>query len=429
MKKASPLFLIFLVIFIDLLTMGMVLPALPYYAKIVEESSVPWLAENRALVVGALGAAYALMAFIFTPILGGLSDRHGRRPILLMSLLGTSISFALLGLANGMGSFGVEVVLAMLLVSRLLDGITGGNISTAQAYIADITPPEERARGLGMIGAAFGLGFMLGPAIGGLLTTYVSLEAPAIAAAVLSLLNVAFGYFGLPESLPAEKRSADAPGSSSLFAQLGSVVANPALRPLLVGYLLLNFAFAGLQSNFAVFTDVQFGFSAGDNAWVFALIGLVAVIMQGFLIRKLVPLYGEAKLAVAGFALMSGAFLFTAFAPAGWVLFPAMALLAAGSGLATPSISSLISRRVTPQEQGRTLGSVQALNSLMMVIGPLYAGFIFEAVSPNAPYTTGSLFVLAGALVIGIALAPELRRSASVSLPTTRSVEQSVAVE
>jgi MFS transporter, DHA1 family, tetracycline resistance protein len=430
MKKPSPLLLIFLVVFIDLLTMGMVLPALPYYAKIVEGSAVPWLADNRALIVGALGASYALMAFVFTPILGGMSDRYGRRPILLLSLLGTSISFALLGLANSATFLGIEAVLAMLFVSRLLDGITGGNISTAQAYIADVTPPEERARGLGTIGAAFGLGFMLGPAIGGLLTTYISLEAPAFAAAILSLVNVAFGFFGLPESLPAEKRSTAATGDTNAFAQLGSVFSNGAIRSLLVGYLLLNFAFAGLQSNFAVFTDVRFGFTAGDNAWIFALIGVVAVIMQGFLLRKLVPLYGEARLAVAGFALMSIAFLLTAFAPAGWMLFPAMAVLAAGSGLATPSITSLISRRVTAQEQGRTLGSVQAFSSLMMVVGPLYAGFVFEAGGPNAPYTTGSLFVLAGALVIAMALLPEFaRRPEMPPRPTTRSVEQGIPAE
>lgn len=432
MKTRSPLLFIFLTVFIDLLSVGIVLPALPYYAKIVEQSSLPWLAENRALIVGALGASYALMAFFFTPVLGALSDRFGRRPVLLGSLFGTSISYLLFAFAEGFSFLGVETVLFVLFAARILDGITGGNISTAQAYIADVTPPEERARGLGMIGAAFGLGFMLGPAIGGLLTTYVSLQAPAIFAALLSLANVIFGYFALPESLPAEKRQAARITSATLnpIGRLSGVMANPHIRSLLIGYLLLNFAFAGLQSNFAVFTDVRFGFSAGDNALVFALIGLVAVIVQGFLIRKLVPRFGEARLAIAGLALMTLSFAATAFASASWMLYPAMALLATGSGMATPSISSLISRRVSAREQGSTLGSVQALNSLMMVVGPLYAGFAFELLGPSSPYTTGSIFVLAGALVISLALRPELgRRPATAPIPAGIALEQQVGAD
>ena len=428
-KKRSPLFFIFLTIFIDLLGVGIVLPALPYYAKVIEQSSLPWLAENRALIVGALGASYALMACLFTPVLGGLSDRFGRRPVLLVSLFGTGVSYLFFAFANHFAFLGPETVLFVLFAARILDGITGGNISTAQAYIADVTPPEERARGLGMIGAAFGLGFMLGPALGGLLTTYVSLEAPALVAAVISLANVAFGFFVLPESLPPEKRTQNTANLINPFARLGNILLNANIRSLLIGYLLLNLAFAGLQSNFAVFTDVRFGFSAGDNAWIFALIGLVAVVVQGFLIRKLVPRFGEARLAITGLSIMTASFVLTALATQGWVLYPAMALLATGSGMATPSITSLISRRVSPQQQGSTLGSVQAFNSLTMVIGPLLAGFIFEAIGPSAPYAVGSLLVLASTLVIGAVLQPELGRREPIATPATIASEHSLSVE
>jgi MFS transporter, DHA1 family, tetracycline resistance protein len=428
-NKRSPLIFIFLTIFIDLLSVGIVLPALPYYAKVVEQSSLPWLAENWALVVGALGASYALMAFLFTPVLGALSDRFGRRPVLLVSLFGTGVSYLFFAFANQFAFLGPEAVLVVLFAARMLDGVTGGNISTAQAYIADVTPPEERARGLGMIGAAFGLGFMLGPALGGLLATYVSLEAPALVAAAISLANVAFGFFALPESLPPERRVRRSAGIANPFSKLGDVFTNQHIRPLLLGYLLLNLAFAGLQSNFAVFTDVRFGFSAGDNAWIFALIGLVAVIVQGFLIRRLVPRFGEARLAIAGLLLMTAAFTTTALATEGWLLYPAMALLATGSGMATPSITSLISRRVSPQQQGSTLGSVQAFNSLTMVAGPLFAGFVFEAIGPSAPYAVGSLLVLAGMLVIGAVLRPELGRRATISLPATIASERTLSAE
>lgn len=166
MKSRSSLTFIFLTIFIDLLGIGIVLPLLPEYVKIVERSTWPWLAENRALIVGALTASYALMQFLFAPVLGALSDRFGRRPVLLLSLMGTGLSYLVFALTENLTFLGVETVIGLLFLARIVAGIMGASISTAQAYIADVTPPNERARGLGMIGAAFGLGFMLGPALG-----------------------------------------------------------------------------------------------------------------------------------------------------------------------------------------------------------------------------------------------------------------------
>lgn len=407
-KNRSQLIFIFLTVFIDLLGIGIVLPLLPFYVKLIEETAPAWLAGSYALVVGALTASYSLFQFLFAPVLGGLSDRYGRRPVLLLSLVGAGLSYVLFGLADSFAPLGAVAVLAVLFVSRIIAGITGGSISTAQAYIADITPPEERARGLGMLGAAFGLGFMLGPAIGGLLST-VSLSAPAFAAAALIFANVIFGYFKLPESLPAEQRAAAMPNLNPL-TRLRAVVAIDVIRPLLLGVLLLNFAFAGLQSNFAVFADTRFGFGPTEIAFVFAFIGLMAVIMQGFLIRKLVPLFGEARLAVTGMALMAVGFGLVAAAPVAWMLYPALGVLSIGSGMATPSLTSLISRRVSPREQGSVLGGTQALTSLTMIVGPLFAGLIFDAIGPAAPYITGVLLIAGAAVVLATALRPELAR-------------------
>lgn len=428
MKQRSPLIFIFLTVFIDLLSVGIVIPLLPYYVKIVEQASNPLLADNRALIVGALTASYSLMQFLFAPVLGALSDRFGRRPVLLISLVGTGVAYLLLGFADRFIFLGVEVVIAMFFLARILGGIAGGIIATAQAYIADSTPPEERAKGLGLIGAAFGLGFMLGPAFGGLLST-VSLEAPAFAAAIITFANLIFGILKLPESLPPEQRTRVPFAKMNPVSRLSGVVGNASIRPLLLGLLLLNFGFAGLQSNFAVFSDVRFGFEPLDNALIFAFIGFMAVVMQGFLIRKLAPRFGEARLAVVGLTLMTISFGLVAQVTQAWMLYPALGLLAAGSGMATPSLTSLISRRVSSREQGSTLGGTQALASLMMVVGPLYAGFAFDTIGVAAPYLSGFVLASAAVAIIGTALWPEVTRRTTLERPkATLDLEQPVGV-
>lgn len=424
--QRSPLFFIFIAIFLDLLGAGMILPLLPYYVKLIEQADAPWIMANLALIVGMLTASFSLFQFLFTPVLGALSDRIGRRPVLLVSLAGTGVAYVLLGLADQFVGFGAVVFLGVLFFARILDGITGGNISTAQAYIADITSPEERARGMGLIGAAFGLGFMLGPAFGGLLST-VSLSAPAYVAAALTFANVLFGFLKLPESLPHERRTAVPARQMNPFVRLQGVLGRTSIRPLLIGTLLLNLAFAGLQSNFAVFSDVRFGYGPLEIAFLFAFIGAIAVVVQGFLIRRLVPRFGEARLAVTGLILMTLAFAVVAFAPVGWMLYPAMALLATGSGLATPSITSLISRRVAPHEQGGILGGVQALTSLTMVIGPLLAGAMFDAIGPAAPYLAGVLLVGSGLVVLAAALRPDLRSTPTLLEPVAVRSEAETA--
>lgn len=388
MKPRSPKLFLFLTVLIDLLGVGIVLPLMPYYVKIVEQSSIPWLANNRAIVVGLLMASFALMQFLFAPVLGALSDRYGRRPILILSLLGSALSYVLFGVAEYLSFLGVETVLVILFLGRILSGITGASISTAQAYIADVTTPEERAKGMGMIGAAFGLGFMLGPALGGLLST-ISLATPAFFAAGLALVNVIFGYFNLPESLPPERRTVTPVRGVNPLERVQTLVRRPSLQPLLIGVFLLNLAFASLQSNFAVFSDVRFGFGPLDNALIFTLVGLLAVLMQGVLIRRLVLAFGEARLVIAGLTLMAIGFVAIAFVPQAWMLFPVVGAVAIGSGMATPSLTSLISRRVAAHEQGTTLGGTQAVTSLTMIIGPIFAGVTFDSIDTGAPYYLG----------------------------------------
>ncbi len=399
--RRSPLLVIFLTVFIDLLSVGIILPLLPYYVKIIEQADNPLLADHRALIVGALAAAFSLMQFLFAPMLGALSDRYGRRPVLLISLLGTTISYIMLGLAHGLIGFGVEIVLITLFCARILDGITGGNISISQAYIADTTTPENRARGMGMIGAAFGLGFMIGPALGGLLST-ISLSMPAFVAASISFISVILGFFALPESLPPERRRRVPIIQMNPVSRLRGVLVNQRLRPLLIGMFLIYVAFAGLQSNFAVFTDSRFGFDALDNAMLFAFIGLIAVIVQGFLMRSLAPRFGEERLVLSGLMLMAATFGLIAVVPQAWMLYPVIGLLAAGSGMVTPSLTSLISQRVSPQEQGMTLGGTQALNSLSMITGPLLAGVVFDVVASTAPYTLGMVLIVAAIATLSL---------------------------
>ncbi|PDW02590.1 MFS transporter [Candidatus Viridilinea mediisalina] len=414
-NQRSPLIFIFLSVFIDLLGIGIVLPLLPFYVKLIEETGSGWMVANYALIVGALTASYAFFQFLFAPILGALSDRYGRRPILLLSLVGAGFSYILFGLADQFAAFGATTVLAVLFGSRIFAGITGGSISTAQAYIADVTTPETRAKGMGMLGAAFGLGFMLGPAIGGMLST-ISLGAPAFVAATLAFGNAIFGYFKLPESLPVERRSQQI-SSLNPFRRLGSVVGRSNIRPLLLGIMMLNLAFAGLQSNFAVFTSTRFAYGPSDIAFLFAFIGLIAVVMQGGLIRHLVPRFGEARLALTGLSLMVIAFTLIAVIPSAWMLYPAVGILVMGSSMATPSLTSLISRSVGPSEQGSVLGGTQALNSLTMVVGPITAGLLFDTIGQNAPYIAGAVLIASALAVLFAALRPQPRPQSQPTQP------------
>jgi MFS family permease len=375
--RGSPVSFLFVTVFVDMIGYGIVVPLLPFYAREY---------ATGALLVGLLGSLYAAMQFVGGPFLGGLSDRYGRRPVLLTCLLGASLAYLTLGLAQTLTGLVLAVVLA---------GGASGTLATAQAYIADSTSPEDRAKGLGLIGAAFGLGLMAGPALGGLLSLQ-SLGAPAFAASALALANTAFGYLILPESLPPRLRRRVPLLRLNPVSQLAGVLRVRDVRPLLLGVLLLNLAFAGLVSNFPLFANARFGWGKTANAFFFAFVGVCAVATQGILIGRLQPRFGEARLVLGGLALVATNLVFVALVPSGALLYPVVGLLALGAGLAIPSVTSVISNRTSGLAQGRLMGGIQAILSVALILGPVLAGLAFDHAGVTAPYLLGgSLAALA----------------------------------
>ena len=365
--KRSPLLVIFVTVFIDLVGFGIVIPVLPFYVEGTQFDASPRM-------VGLLFASYSIMQLIFSPILGRLSDRYGRRPVLFLSLLGTSLGFFIMGFAT---------TLWMLFAGRIIDGITGGNISTAQAYIADVTTAENRAKGMGLIGAAFGLGFIFGPALGGILSRW-GVHVPFLFAGALSLANATLLYFVLPETVgpghPARESAA-----AGRWAQLSSALRRPSLAFVLAVYFLFVTAFSVMTSSFGLFTLYRFGFDAHDTGWIFAFVGVVGALVQGGLIGRLVKTFGEPALVIAG-ALMFAASLvlipLTGPATGTLALLSLGALFALGNGLATPSLTSLASKSAGAGEQGGVLGVTQSVASLARAVGPLVsAALIYSAVA------------------------------------------------
>jgi DHA1 family tetracycline resistance protein-like MFS transporter len=370
---------IFLTVFLDLLGVGILVPVIPY---IVAEF------RSDALTVGLLSLTFAAAQFLASPVLGAISDRVGRRTVLLLSVFGTGVGYFIFGFAG---------TLWLLFLARLLDGFTGGNISTAQAYIADVSPPEDRAKNFGLVGAAFGLGFIIGPALGGILSHW-SLRAPAFAAGILSLVTMTLGYFILPESLPPAKRVRTPFRLTDLhpLGHLGEAIRRPGVRRIFVAFFAISFAMAGLQSNYAVYTREQFGLGPQGTAWLFTMVGIISVVVQGGLLRRIPTSGRERAIAMGGLSVMALGFAGTAFAPAVLWLYPATALLAFGNASAAPMLTAEVSRSVSAAEQGTILGSMQSVASLTRILGPLWAGLAFDHVGHGAPYWTGALWVVAG---------------------------------
>jgi len=353
--KRSPLLVIFVTVFIDLIGFGIVIPVLPYY---VEGTKF----HASARMVPLLFASYSVMQVIFTPILGRLSDKYGRRPILFISLLGTALGFLIMGVAW---------MLWMLFLGRIIDGITGGNISTAQAYIADITTPENRAKGMGLIGAAFGLGFIFGPAIGGILSKW-GIGVPLYFAAGLAFCNAILLYFVLPETVDKD-HPARVSAATGRWSQLVKALNQSRLAFVLSIYFLFIVAFSIMTVSFALFTMYRFGFDATQNGYLFAMVGVVGAIIQGGLIGRLAKRFGEVWLTITGALLFAfSLFMIPLIGPqTGLLTFILVgAGFAIGNSLATPSLTSLASKSVGPAEQGGVLGVTQSAASLARVVGP-----------------------------------------------------------
>ncbi len=393
----SPLLFVFLTVFIDLLGFGIVIPLLPVYAQVHGASGE---------VLSYLFASFSLMQFVFAPFWGRLSDRIGRKPVLVGGLIGTGLSYALFAQADS---------LELLFASRLLAGFFGANISTAQAYIADVTTPENRARGMGLIGAAFGLGFTLGPLLGGELT-HLSIEAPGWFACGFSLCAAAFGARALVEP-PRHKQRASRVFSAE---HLRHAIATPSIRPLYVMSFLFVTSFAAFESFFVFFGLARFPevfrvpaaiadatmeevLAAAPVAGRYlAGIGIVAAVIQGGLIRPIVRRYGETALCVAGPAILAAGFLVVGCAPTwGWVIAGCL-VMPVGFGLNNPSLNSLISRATPEASQGAYLGLNQSLLSLARVAGPVVAGVVFVRLGPASPFFAGAaILAVSTAIALG----------------------------
>ena len=380
------LFVVFLVVFLDLLGVGILVPVTPFLVR-------PF--STDALTVGLLGFSFSAAQFLASPILGVLSDRYGRRPVLLASIVGTGIGYLMFGWAGS---------LLVMYLSRVIDGITGGNIATAQACIADISAPEDRAKNSGLVGAAFGLGFIIGPAMGGAFSK-ISLSAPAFAAAGMSLITFVFAWFMLPESLPPEKRTKTPFAAAELnpIRQIVGAFGRTHLRTLLFGAVSVNLAMAALQSNFGVFALEVFQVGPGRAAAIFAAIGITGAITQGVIIRRISGKIAEFSIALTGVLLATAGYAGIALAQKEVQLFPTCMLIAAGMGLVGPSVVGLLSKRVSSQEQGSIMGITQSAASLTRTVGPVIAGILYDHVGKTSPYWGGAICVAVGGLLIASA--------------------------
>jgi DHA1 family tetracycline resistance protein-like MFS transporter len=386
------LFSIILVVFIDLLGFSLIIPLLPYYAQTFNASDT---------VIGLLLASYAAAQLIGAPLLGRASDRFGRRPILLISILGTFLGFLLFGFAES---------LIMLFASRILQGITGGNLSVAQAYITDVTDAKSRNRGLGMIGAAFGLGFIIGPALGGLLSG-VSYSVPAFVAAGLSFINLLLIAFWLPESLTPEKRAQLTRKKTSFsFGALLQALRHPLTGPLLITRFLYSLAFVILQSIFSLFALRRFNMSVVATGFVLTYVGIVSVITQAWLVGKLSQRFKDTRLIETGLLMLAAGLLVWAFAPNVPILVLSVTPIALAGGLLNTIVPSALTKTVEPQEVGGILGLSTSIESSTRVISPLFGSFLLERIAYWAPGTFG-------ALLLFITFAYVLRTSESIDEP------------
>ncbi len=384
--KKSSLLILFSVIVLDLVGFGIVIPILPFYA---EKLGV------NATILGLLLTSYALMQFIFSPLWGKLSDRIGRRKVLMITMFGSAFGLLVLGLAHS---------LTLLFVGRILSGIFAGNISVATAYVSDVTTVEDRAKGMGLIGAAFGIGFILGPALGGILSPY-GYSVPILFASILGVANVIYAAIRLGESHPAEKKS------SSNFTRSSSLRI-PGVRQLCLINFLFTLGVNQLESIFAFFMLDRFHYDARHVAYILVMMALIMATIQGGMIKRLVLKWGENKLLIAGVFLLALSFLLIpAFHFIGILIF-ILAISSLGRGISQPSLLSLVSKEATEEARGSVMGTFQSAASLSRVIGPIIAGILYDR-SQGYPFYFA--FLLLGIVFVLSLKLERVKNSATVS--------------
>ncbi len=373
--------ILFLIVFVDLVGFGIIIPLLPFYGEHFQAGP---------FVVAMMMATYSLGQFVAAPFWGRLSDTIGRRPVLIISLFGAVLSYIWLGFAS---------TLWMLFAARTVGGLMAGNISTAFAYIADITTPENRAKGMGLVGAAFGLGFIAGPAIGGILAgpdpLTADFQTPAFVAAGMSFLAFLLTVALLKESLPEEARAKrTAQPRQSRLAQFKSAINKPGIGLLVALSFLATFVFAGMETTFAMWSRRQFGWGPEQNGYLFAFIGIIAAILQGGAVGRLTKRFGEGNLIVQGaLALALGMALIPFSNSVEWLVV-AMIVVAYGFSVINPALNSLISLRTDAANQGQMMGVARSATTLARVIGPAWAGALFAMLGMDWPYYGGTALML-----------------------------------
>lgn len=390
---------VFLTILLDLIGFGMILPLLPFYAQELQASPFQ---------IGLLFSSYSLTQLLFAPLLGRLSDRVGRRPVLLASIAGSVASYLLFAFAPSY---------AILVLARSLSGIAAANYAIAQAYMADVSAPEERSKAMGLVGAAFGLGFVLGPALGGILAhagaaSGLGHRIVPLTAATLSGINLLIALFGLPESLSPELRHGGPVSGSWLgISDLRRVLRGGPLRGLMVLFFLVMFCFSMMETTLALFCQERFGFGVKETSWLFVFVGVVLVVVQGGLLGRLVRRFGERSLILSGIVLMALGLVLLPLTPvvipAVWsklgLVFLSLLLLSVGQGVHNPSSLGLLSRLTDERSQGGTIGLSRSFGALARTLGPAAGTWVFGAFGSSWPFwTAGGLMLVALVVAIGV---------------------------
>ncbi len=398
---------IFLTLLLDVLGFGVLIPVAPRLIEELQARGDPSLsgAASEAVAASTYGmliACYAAMMFIFAPVLGSLSDRYGRRPVILISLLGSGLDYVAQALAPSV---------AVLFVTRALNGISGANITACNAYIADVTPPEKRAAAYGVIGAAFGLGFVIGPVVGGLLGS-VDIRLPFWVAGGLTLLNWLYGYFVLPESLPRDRRRPFSLARANPIGTFAHLSRYPVVMGLGASFFLLHLAMFSLHATWVLYTKHRYHWDEFQTGLSLTMVGVGAAVVQGGLARKIIPRLGEPRSLVAGIAIGVMAYAGYGLATQGWMIY-AIVLAASLGGIAQPAGQSIITRAVLPTEQGEVQGALTSVQSVANVLGPImgtsvFAYFISDrapAYVPGAPYFMSALLAAGGLALVALTLA------------------------